>query len=136
MMKQQLSHLVMGLVLVRFFIILKENTLCTKGHIGFMLTTKDCFQNIFLHYIRSAFLPYIQRNAVNSSVTSVRRHMLENFPVPLPSIKQQKRIVAILDRFDSLVNDIHQGMPAEISARHKQYEYYRDKLLTFKEKVL
>jgi len=44
-------------------------------------------------------------------------------------------IVAILDRFDTLVNDIANGLPAEIVARRKQYEYYRDKLLTFKEVV-
>ena len=49
-------------------------------------------------------------------------------------ISEQHRIVSILDRFDSLVNDISSGLPAEIEARRKQYEYYRDKLLTFKEK--
>lgn len=53
--------------------------------------------------------------------------------VPVPSLEQQQRIVDILDRFDSLCNDISSGLPAEIEARQKQYEYYRDKLLTFKE---
>ena len=56
-------------------------------------------------------------------------------PVPVPSIEEQERIVAILDRFDALCNDITTGLPAEIEARQKQYEYYRDKLLTFKEAV-
>ena len=46
---------------------------------------------------------------------------------------EQQRIVDILDRFDALCNDITSGLPAEIEARKKQYEYYRDKLLTFKE---
>ena len=50
----------------------------------------------------------------------------------LPSIEEQSRIVSILDRFDSLCNDITNGIPAEIEARKKQYEYYRDKLLDFK----
>ena len=50
----------------------------------------------------------------------------------LPSVEEQKRIVSILDRFDALCNDISTGLPAEIEARQKQYEYYRDKLLTFK----
>lgn len=54
--------------------------------------------------------------------------------IPIPSLEEQIRIVAILDRFDALVNDITQGLPAEIAARRKQYEYYRDKLLTFKRK--
>jgi len=53
--------------------------------------------------------------------------------VPVPPIKVQNRIVELLDRFDVLCNDISIGLPAEIEARRKQYEYYRDKLLTFKE---
>lgn len=53
--------------------------------------------------------------------------------VPIPSLEQQQRIVDILDRFDTLCNDISSGLPAEIEIRQKQYEYYRDKLLTFKE---
>lgn len=53
--------------------------------------------------------------------------------VPVPSLEQQQRIVDILDRFDTLCNDITSGLPAEIEMRQKQYEYYRDKLLTFKE---
>ena len=53
--------------------------------------------------------------------------------VPVPSIEEQARIVSILDRFDALCNDLTSGLPAEIEARKKQYEYYRDKLLTFQE---
>ena len=53
--------------------------------------------------------------------------------IAVPSIEEQKRIVSILDRFDSICNDLTSGLPAEIEARQKQYEYYRDKLLTFKE---
>lgn len=49
-------------------------------------------------------------------------------------MKEQQRIVAILDKFEALVNDISKGLPAEIAARRRQYEYYRDKLLTFKRK--
>ncbi len=60
-------------------------------------------------------------------------------PIPYPedkekSLAEQQRIVDILDRFDTLCNDISEGLPAEIEARQKQYEYYRDKLLTFKKK--
>ena len=53
--------------------------------------------------------------------------------IPLPPLAEQKRIVAILDRFDSLCNSLTEGLPAEIALRKKQYEYYRDKLLSFKE---
>ncbi len=59
---------------------------------------------------------------------------IAKFRIPLPPLEVQQEIVRILDRFDTLVNDIAQGLPAEIAARHKQYEYYRDKLLTFREK--
>ena len=60
---------------------------------------------------------------------SVRR--LNNVTVPVPPLSEQERIVAILDKFDALVNDLSSGLPAEIAARRKQYEYYRDQLLTF-----
>ena len=59
---------------------------------------------------------------------------LEKIVVPVPPLEEQQRIVDILDRFDKLCNDISEGLPAEIEARKKQYEYYRDKLLTFKPK--
>ncbi|MGL5724790.1 restriction endonuclease subunit S [Cetobacterium sp.] len=55
--------------------------------------------------------------------------------IPLPPLEEQQRIVDILDRFDTLVNDIKDGLPAEIEARKQQYEYYRDKLLTFKKLI-
>ncbi len=58
---------------------------------------------------------------------------LNSIQIPLPAEEEVKRIVETLDRFDKLCNDISIGLPAEIAARQKQYEYYRDKLLTFKE---
>ncbi len=60
---------------------------------------------------------------------------LSKLKIPLLPISEQERIVSILDRFDRLCNDISEGLPAEIAARQKQYEYYRDKLLSFKEKT-
>lgn len=53
--------------------------------------------------------------------------------IPVPPLEEQARIVSILDHFDTLCNDLTSGLPAEIEARKKQYEYYRDKLLTFQE---
>ena len=68
------------------------------------------------------------RGDLNSSI-------ILSLAIPLPLLDEQQRIVSLLDRFDALCNDISTGLPAEIEARQKQYEYYRDKLLTFKELV-
>lgn len=61
---------------------------------------------------------------------SVQR--LNELVFPIPSLEEQNRIVAILDRFDALTNDLTSGLPAEMEKRRQQYEYYRDRLLTFK----
>lgn len=58
---------------------------------------------------------------------------VKKIKIPVPPLTEQTCIVQILDRFDKLCNDISEGLPTEIEARRKQYEYYRDKLLTFKE---
>ena len=68
-----------------------------------------------------------------AGVPHVSGERLGEINLPVPPIEEQKRIVSILDRFDSICNDLTSGLPAEIKARQKQYEYYRDKLLTFKE---
>jgi type I restriction enzyme S subunit len=57
---------------------------------------------------------------------------LSSTPIAIPPIEVQQRIVEILDRFETLVNDLKQGLPAEIEARKQQYEYYRNQLLSFK----
>ncbi|NLT08974.1 MAG: restriction endonuclease subunit S [Ruminococcus sp.] len=87
----------------------------------------------FFYYMKATFYDYISKAGVHSSVSSIRKPMLDKYPIPLPSIEEQRRIVSILDRFDKLCNDISEGLPAEIEARRKQYEYYRDKLLSFEE---
>lgn len=86
------------------------------------------------HYMRSKFPGYIGATSFHSSVTSIRRPMLLNFPIPVLPMDEQQKIVSLLDRFESYCEDISDGLPAEIAARQKQYEYYRDKLLSFKRK--
>ena len=60
--------------------------------------------------------------------------IIKSFEIPLPALYEQRYVADILDRFDALVNDISSGLPAEIAARRAQYEYYRDRLLSFPEK--
>lgn len=57
-----------------------------------------------------------------------------NYKIPITSLSEQQKIVDILDRFDTLTNDLTSGLPAEMEKRRQQYEFYRDKLLTFKRK--
>ncbi len=67
------------------------------------------------------------------SQSNINSGMLKNLLMPIPPLDIQNKIAKILDTFDSLCNDLAEGIPAEIEARRKQYEYYRDKLLSFKE---
>ena len=68
--------------------------------------------------------------------TKFNKTDLKKLTIKVPSIEEQEKIVELLDKFDRICNDLECGLPAEIEARHKQYEYYRDKLLTFKRKVV
>lgn len=83
------------------------------------------------------FLVFLSKTMQVSSngtiVKGITNDSLKRIPIPLPPLEVQREIVSILDKLDALVNDITYGLPAEIEARRKQYEYYRNKLLTFKE---
>jgi len=83
------------------------------------------------HCIKSHFYAYIQTASVSSSVTSLRRPMFLDFPIPVPSLVNQARIVAILDRFDALIDALSESLSREIDLRRKQYAYYREALLSF-----
>lgn len=78
------------------------------------------------HFIKT--IPYAPQDHARQWISNYSQ-----FDIPVPPIEEQNRIVSILDKFDALVNDISKGLPAEINARRKQYEYYRNKLLTFQE---
>jgi type I restriction enzyme S subunit len=77
---------------------------------------------------------FVDKNKTQGTIPGLNQATVVKFELPIPSLSEQQRIVDILDRFDTLTNDLSQGLPAEIEARQQQYEYYRDKLLTFKKK--
>lgn len=74
---------------------------------------------------------WCKENTNNSSFPSVNMTALRKLEIFLPPLEKQKEIAKILDTFDTLVNSISEGLPKEIALRRKQYEYYRDKLLSF-----
>lgn len=100
-----------------------------------IIRLKENYEHKYIFYLlKSKYMKdYIQKSIKGSAQPNLNLQQLNDFVIPVPSLEQQQRIVDILDRFDALCNDISSGLPAEIEARQKQYEYYRDKLLTFKE---
>lgn len=86
------------------------------------------------YYFHSAdFFSKKKKLAHGTKVIEITPSALEDVVINLPCMNEQERIVSILDRFDALCNDLSSVLPAEIEARQKQYEYYRDMLLSFKE---
>ena len=75
------------------------------------------------------------KKAAGGTVQSVPMGELKKIKIPVPSLQEQSRITGVLKQLDDLCNDLTSGLPAEIEARQKQYEYYRDKLLSFEEKL-
>ncbi|MBD5470929.1 MAG: restriction endonuclease subunit S [Lachnospiraceae bacterium] len=85
------------------------------------------------YFYTEDFFKQKKKLAHGTKVIEVSPDKLNDIIIPLPSIEEQERIVSVLDHFDTLCNDLSDRLSAEIEARQKQYEYYRDKLLTFKE---
>ena len=85
------------------------------------INTPEVMSKYYFHYMKAKFLPYIQKTMFQGSVASIRRPMLNAFPVPVPPLDVQKRIVNVLDNFEKICSDLNIGLPAEIEARQKQY---------------
>ena len=84
------------------------------------------------HYLSSNTVQNYWAGKINSgSVSNLNADIIKTLPVPIPEISKQEEIAAILDKFDVLTNSITEGLPREIELRQKQYEYYRDLLLSF-----
>ncbi len=79
------------------------------------------------YYFSNSFKAFIFQKAVNATVTSIRKPMIEDFEIPVPPLEVQRKIVEVLDNFSELTAEL----TAELEARKKQYEYYRDNLLNF-----
>ena len=105
----------------------------TNGDVLVIRGQEDIITPKFLYYCLSSedFFEYDNQHSKGAKMPRGNKDAIMDYSFEVPNIAEQERIVSILDRFDSLCNDIASGLPAEIEARQKQYEYYRDKLLSF-----
>lgn len=95
----------------------------------------NSFLTKYLYYYMFIVDEFCKNNTNVSGFASVDMGKLKRMSIPIPPLELQEKIVTILDRFETLVNDLSEGLPAEIAAVKEQYEYYRNRLLTFKEKT-
>ncbi len=117
------------------------------GEIGFsqveFWAADDCFyficpsnlQSRFLYYALLCQQSYIFSQVRRASIPRLSRSVIDRLKIPVPPLPVQQEIVRILDSFTERTDELNKTLEAELTARRKQYEYYRDKLLTFKEKM-
>lgn len=109
--------------------------LCTNQSLCSIITNEYVDSSYLFFFLKTQYLNLRAVSSGEGTRGGLNLSMIKSYKVPVPPLAEQQRIVAILDKFDALVNDISEGLPAEIAARRKQYEFYRDKLLTFTPKV-
>lgn len=113
-----------------------DEKLCMFVSLGYLRikNTNSVLNTYIKHWINTEnFWSQVRKNVHGSAKVNLNTGWLSKFEISIPSIKEQQNIVNILDKFEKLCNDISDDLPAEIEVRKKQYEFYRDKLLTFKE---
>ena len=108
--------------------------LCTNQSLCAIITDKTVDSDYLFHYLSGQYDNLRAVSSGDGTRGGLNLKMIRAYKVPVPPIEEQRRIADVLDRFDMLVNDISSGLPAEIAARRAQYEYYRDRLLSFTEK--
>lgn len=115
----------------------------------FMCHTGAIANNMFKINLNPGILPkyvmyYLSQTSIytllntsggKSTMPAINFKLVGSIHIPIPPLSEQQRIVSILDKFEALVNDLTEGLPAEIAAVQEQYEYYRNKLLTFKQRA-
>ena len=116
------------------------------GNIGFsrrkFWAADDCLIFLQLAQLKEKYIYYYLKSIQGqiysvvrkASIPRLSKQFVENINIIVPTIERQDEIIELLDKFESISEDFQEGIPAEIEARKKQYEYYRDKVLTFKMK--
>ena len=109
---------------------LGEDEVCVSGETYIFKHNQN--PKYLAYYLQTPmFFDFKKRNRTGTKVIRVHGDKLAEFQIPLPSLEEQERIVSILDKFDALTTSMTEGLPREIELRQKQYEYYRNLLLTF-----
>ena len=112
-----------------------RTSVCTNQSLAALVPNPDIVSGEYLYYyLKTQYSKLREVSSGDGTRGGLNLKMLRSYKVIVPSLKTQTQIVAILDRFETLTNDLSAGLPAEIEKRRQQYEYYRDKLLTFKKK--
>lgn len=112
-----------------------RTSVCTNQSLAALVPQKEIVSGEYLYYyLKTQYAKLREVSAGDGTRGGLNLKMLKAYKVVIPSHNAQDQIVAILDRFDTLTTDLTQGLPAEIEKRRQQYEFYRDKLLTFKRK--
>lgn len=111
---------------------LGEGSVAVSNHT--LIFKSDMDPRFVSHFLRTRQFDAAKRKYISGTkVKSLPLRAFEDIGIPVPPMQEQRRLADTLDKFDALVNDLSVGLPAELAARRKQYEYYRDRLLTFKE---
>ncbi len=101
-------------------------------NVGLIKPNNSVLSRYLFHYLKSESVSdYVEKNKSKGSQVFLSLGKLRNLDILVPPLYVQEYVVSILDKFDSLINDINEGLPKEIELRQKQYEYYREKLLDF-----
>ena len=113
-----------------------DGQICSTGYCVLRVDEKIALSS-WVYYVlcTSIFYDYVDKFQQGASYPSISDNIVKKFKIPVPSLQTQQKVVDILDKFDTLVNSITEGLPREIELRRKQYEHYRELLLNFKPKM-
>ena len=111
-----------------------NNQICSTGYCVLRPNIDKILPEwLYYNLQTNSFYEYVENFQQGASYPSISDSIVKKYEISVPSISEQRRIINLLSKFDTLVNDISEGLPEEIEARRKQYEYYRNKLLSFEE---
>ncbi len=98
----------------------------------FCFSHNESLNQRYLYYVLQCMEGSIKAKVRKAGIPTLDNKVIAKIKIPIPPLSEQQRIVSILDKFDTLTNSISEGLPKEIELRRKQYEYYREQLLSFR----